>query len=97
MVLSPDQINGLFEVVGGLFALLNVRRVLRDKAVAGVSWVAVGFWSLWGFWNLYYYPHLDQWMSFYGGLMLVGANTTYVALLLYYGRRSDEAKEPTLP
>src|SRR6185436_15953847 len=24
-----------------------------------------------GFWNLFYYPHLDQWLSFAGGVLIV--------------------------
>lgn len=87
--MTPDQINGLFELVGAIYAVKNVARVLRDKQVAGIAWDAVAFWSVWGVWNLYYYPSLHQWASFSGGLLLVLANTTYVLLLLYYGRKED--------
>jgi len=87
--MTPDQINGTFELIGALFAMKNVRRVLRDKQVAGIAWDAVAFWSVWGFWNLYYYPNLEQWASFYGGCVLVSFNTIYVALLIYYGRIKD--------
>ena len=55
-----DYINGSFEVLAGLFVLLNVRRILRDKTVRGVSILPTAFFTLWGFWNMYYYPYLGQ-------------------------------------
>jgi len=70
--------------LAGVFVLDHCRNVLKDKMVAGVSIVAVIFFTLWGFWNLYYYPHLDQWLSFYGGLFIVMANFLWVVLLIKY-------------
>lgn len=79
-----DLINGAFELLAGLMVLNHCRAVLRDKAVAGVSILSVAFMSAWGFWNLYYYPSLDQWASFAGGVMIVIANVVWVFLLLKY-------------
>ncbi len=83
----PDLINGSFELLGGVVILLSIRRVLKDKKVAGVSWPHVAFFAAWGFWNLFYYPHLGQWLSFAGGLLIVTTNTIWVALLIYYTRK----------
>ena len=82
--MTPDMINGLFEAVGGALVLNHCRAVLRDKAVAGVSIFSTAVFSLWGFWNLFYYPHLDQWYSFAGGLVIVTANCLWVYLLMKY-------------
>jgi len=86
--MSPDSVNGLFEMVGGLFILNHCRAVLRDKAVAGVSIISTIFFSSWGVWNLYYYPHLDQWWSFSGGLVIVAANCLWIGLMLKYRNKS---------
>lgn len=80
----PDLINGSFEFLAGFFVLNHCRMVLKDKAVAGVSIISIVFFTLWGFWNLYYYPHLDQLWSFYGGMFIVTANTLWVILLIKY-------------
>lgn len=80
----PDLVNGSFEFVAGLLGILNVRRVLKDKKIVGVSLWMSGFITLWGFWNLFYYPYLGQWASFVGGILLVVTNTTWVSLGLYY-------------
>ena len=87
MTPSPDLINGTFEILGGVFVLNHCRSVIRDKAVKGVSIISVVFFSLWGCWNIYYYPHLDQWWSFYGGLVIVSANTLWCVLLIKYWKR----------
>jgi hypothetical protein len=80
----PDLINGGFELFGGALNWLNVRQILKDKQIKGVSVVPSAIFTTWGFWNLYYYPHLDQWASFTGGLIIVGANAAWVYLALKY-------------
>lgn len=80
------MINAGFESFSGLLMLLNCRALYRDKGYQGINIVAqVGF-TAWGFWNLFYYPHLGQWMSFCGGLVLVLANVLWIALAFYYGK-----------
>ena len=83
-VLGPDAINGTFEAMGAFFILLSVRKLYRDKRVRGVSWVHAGFFATWGYWNLYYYPYLDQWLSFWGGVGIVLANSIWLGQLIYY-------------
>ena len=84
-----DTTNGLLELAGGVFVMLSIFKVIDDKKVRGVSWVHVSFFTVWGVWNLYYYPSLDQWFSFVGGLFLVSVNAVWVALLLYYTLTED--------
>lgn len=82
----PDLINGLFESAGGFFILLSVIRLHREKKVRGVSWLTTAFFASWGYWNLFFYPHLDQWLSFAGGAFLVAVNTAWLAQMIYYIR-----------
>ena len=84
----PDLINGALEASGGLFIALSVVKLHRAKVVSGVSAVHVGFFSTWGFWNLFYYPHLDQWLSFWGGFFLVAVNCVWLGQIFYYNRRN---------
>ena len=87
--MGPDLFNGVFEFCGAGFILLSVARLYREKVVRGVSWVHVAFFSAWGFWNLFYYPHLGQWISFAGGIGIVGTNTFWLCQLLYYSRKEQ--------
>jgi hypothetical protein len=80
----PDFINGCFELSGGWFIWQSVKKLYHDKQVRGVSWKPVTFFSVWGYWNMFYYPHLDQWMSFLGGLGIVTTNTIWAGQILYY-------------
>lgn len=82
-----DLINAGFESMAGIFVFLSAWRVYKDKQVRGVSLWMVVFMLSWGIWNLYYYPSLDQWGSFYGGLSVAAANITWIALILYYRKR----------
>jgi hypothetical protein len=81
---TPDQINGVYEALGGLFILLNCRKTWQAKKVAGVSLVTIVFFSSWEFWNLYYYPALDQWWSFWGGAVIAAANLLWIWLVVHY-------------
>ena len=84
-----DFINGfIFELLGAVVVWLNVRTLMRDRVVAGVSWWAFAFFVAWGCWNMYYYPHLGQWASFIGAVLVVLANLTWCILALRYGRSS---------
>lgn len=83
----PDIINGAFETSGAFFIWLSIFRLWRDKRVAGISVLTIGFFFAWGLWNLFYYPHLEQWASTAGGILIVISNAIYVGMLLYYGRR----------
>ena len=80
----PDLINGIFEVSGGFFLLTNIVKLMKDKKLRGVHWTPTLFFTCWGIWNLYYYPHLEQWLSFCGGLFIVTINSIWLGLLAYY-------------
>jgi hypothetical protein len=80
-----DFINGLFELIAGLLLLTNVWRAYKDKQVKGVSVVPTIFFTAWGLWNAaWFYPHLNQWFSFTGGLLIVFVNAFWVIQVLYY-------------
>jgi len=86
--MEVDKINGIFEVIGAFFVWKNVTALYRDKVIKGVYWPATAFFAVWGLWNLVYYPSLNQWWSFLGGIALVSGSITWVILALGY--RSNE-------
>ena len=89
--MNGDTINALFEGIGALLVWYNVRVLLRDKIIKGVSWSVQAFFASWGLWNLYYYPSLGQWHSFYAGIVLVSGNLIWVAMAIYYVRRNNQS------
>lgn len=83
-----DIINGLFELVAGILFIINIVKLVKDKEVKGVSWIPTLFFTLWGAWNLHYYPSLNQWFSFAGGIFIFITNLTWIILVFYYnGKR----------
>lgn len=79
-----DLVNGLFELFGGILLCLNIRRLYKDKKVTGVSWIPVAFFTSWGLWNLYFYPALNCWASFVGGIVVVTANAAWLGMAWWY-------------
>lgn len=84
-MMVPDAVNGAFEAFGGVMNLINVLRLYKDKGYRGISIIPTFFFTAWGIWNIYYYPHLGQWCSFAGGMLIVAANAVWVAMAIYYG------------
>lgn len=82
--MTPDLANALFETFAGLFVLLSIIKLHKEKKVRGVSWVHVAFFWAWGVWNLFYYPHLGQIWSFAGGIAVFAANSVWLGQLLWY-------------
>lgn len=64
----PDAVNGLLEFVGALMLAMNVVAGRRNKQIKGIHWAPTVFFTTWSVWNLYFYPSLDQWLSFVGSL-----------------------------
>jgi hypothetical protein len=83
-VTTPDLVNGVFEAFGSLGVWGNVLALIKDKQVKGTRWWFAAFFTSWGFWNLYYYPHLGQWLSFWGGASMALANLVWVVLAIKY-------------
>lgn len=79
---TPDLVNGIFEAVGGSFVCMNAWKLWKDRVVRGVYWPATLVFTAWGLFNLYYYPHLGQWLSFTGGLVIVAGNAVWVTMAI---------------
>jgi len=80
--MTPDLINGAFEVVGGICSWLNVSRYVKERSVSGIFWPSAIFYSSWGIWNLFYYPALHQPFSFMGGLFLTSGTLVWLAMVV---------------
>lgn len=83
-MLTNDIFNGLFELISGFLLLQNCWLLYKAKEVRGVSIKSYVYFATWAFWNMYYYPSLNQWFSFCGGILVAGALTTWVTLAIYY-------------
>jgi len=88
----PDLVNGIFEGFGSFFILNHCRALWKSKQARGISLLSTSFFTAWGLWNVYYYPHLDQWMSFIGGLGICAANLVWV-WMIWYVRRTEVSNE----
>lgn len=82
--MQPDFINACFQLAAAAFTLNHCRVLYKEKKVAGVSILSVSFFVCWGVFNLYYYPSLNQPLSFIAGVVILLANLIWVGCLIYY-------------
>lgn len=80
--MNNDLINGLFEGVGAIVVWFNVVCLYKDKEIKGILLSVSTFFAVWSLWNLYYYPSLNQIVSFIGGIFL--AIGTWVWLIMAF-------------
>lgn len=80
--MTPDIVNGCFELVGAYFTWANFRAYHRVRKLQGVYWPTTGFFTAWGVWNLFYYPSIGQPLSFLGGCVLMLGNAAWIGLVL---------------
>lgn len=86
-MMTPDIINGVFEVCGSVATWMTFAAILKDKGYAGTRIPMVLFFASWGLWNLYFYSHLLQWVSLYASLLLSSGNCAVVGAMLWFGRK----------
>jgi hypothetical protein len=84
MTITPDLINGLIELTGAVFTWRNAWQLWKDREVRGVYWPTSLFFTVWGAWNLYYYPSLNQWFSFYAGILLATGNLAWLTMAVRF-------------
>lgn len=88
----PDLINCSFEFGGAIAQCVNIRRLLRDRMVRGISLSTTTFFNAWGLWNLYYYLHLEQPWSWFGGAFLTSINLIWLSIAAWFAHIN---KRPT--
>ena len=86
--MSLDHINAFFEIVGSVLVWFNVKQLIQDKKVMGISLSVSVFYCVWSLWSVYYYPNLDQWFSFGGGVLLAIGNIFWCSMAIYYRFRN---------
>ena len=89
--MNLDIVNACFEFFGAAVSAFNVRSIVRDKQVQGFNPMTTVFFTSWGIFNMFYYPSLEQWWSFFGGLAIVLVNAVWLFFVcLYYVRNNKE-------
>lgn len=82
--MTPDAINGIFELAASVLLAMNVIKLHHDKRLRGVCVAPFVFMVAWGYWNCFFYLTLGAWWSFWGGVLIAMVNTTWVSQMVYY-------------
>ena len=91
--MTPDSVNAVFELVGACFTWRNAYQLQQDKYIRGAYWPAWFFFATWGMWNLWYYPTIQQRLSFWAGALLLTGNLVWCGLALKYRDSSPPGSE----
>jgi len=86
-LISPDVINGLFQLGCAALELYDIRILRQDKAVRGLHWSTILFFIIWNCWSIAYYVLLSQWFSLFSDFILFCTNILWLWLLIKYRRR----------
>lgn len=87
-MITPDFINGAFELCATFFILNHARAVWKTRQADGVSIISTIFFACWGCWNVWYYPHLGQMLSFYAGIAVLCANFFWIYSIWYIRKQN---------
>lgn len=90
--MNYDAMNAVFEGGSACLLTLNVRRLYKDKKLAGISILPTTWFSLWGVWNLVYYSKLNQALSLAAGIAVLVLNSAWVFLAIYYSLRNKRCR-----
>lgn len=79
-----DQVTFAFAMCWSIFAVANIRIVLREKSVKGVTPYTMVFVVAWKLWSVFLLWKLDQTLAASGYAFLALFDLTYLTLLFRY-------------
>lgn len=82
--MTEDFINSIFPFIGSIFVLFNIKEIIKDKEVKGVNLYTYLFFYTGYCWNIYFMYKLEQWYSFFGGILLFTFNLIWLLLAVNY-------------
>lgn len=94
MLTSIDIITAMFQFGAVVFLLDNIRAILRDKDLKGVSIGMIVFFTLWGYWGIFMFYSLQQPLSMWTNVGIAAAYTVWLSLVLFYKWKNRNVQVP---
>lgn len=94
---TPDLINCGFELIGAYFTWRNAWQLVQDREIKGVYWPTSVFFTIWGLWNVLYYPAIEQYASFAGGVVLVTGNLAWSFMAISIAIENNDKEQAQWP
>ena len=83
-----DQINSGFIFVAGIFYVLNLLKLIKDKDVKGISKLSIVFFSIWTILTLFFFLMVTEfWWTIGAYIIVTVLNVVYIILMIKYGRK----------
>ncbi len=84
-----DLTNAIFEGGGGIFALINVIQLLKDKSVKGVNIGSAIFFTVWSIWAIIFYYKTNNFYSMGASVLIAIMEVLWVGLWFKYRKRKE--------
>ncbi|HAI17539.1 MAG TPA: hypothetical protein DCM10_05685 [Xanthomarina gelatinilytica] len=85
-----DQINSGFIFVAGIFYVLNLLKLIKDKDVKGISKLSIVFFSIWNIWTLFFFLMVTEfWWTIGAYIIVTVLNVVYIILMIKYTREKN--------
>lgn len=83
-----DQINSGFIFIAGIFYVLNLFKLIKDKDVKGISKLSICFFSVWNIWTLFFFLMVSEfWWTIAAYGIVAVLNVVYIILMIKYTRK----------
>lgn len=83
-----DFTSAAFTVGAALFLLLNIRQMLVDRSLKGVSVYTIAYFTAWGYWGIFlFYAMPNMVLTFVASVILAIAYSVWLGLAIYYKRK----------
>ena len=83
-----DQIISGFIFVAGIFYVLNLLKLIKDKDIKGISKLSIVFFSIWNIWTLFFFLMVTEfWWTIGAYIIVTVLNVVYIILMIKYGRK----------
>lgn len=79
-----DFVNALFEIAAVGATIINIRQILKDKCIHGVTVIAQIFYFAWSLWNVYFYYSYSTMFSYWVSVIFCLMNIIWLVLVFYF-------------
>lgn len=81
---SIDFLNAVFEGAAVIVAIINIRKILKDKCIHGITVISQVFYLIWAFWNVFFYFSYDTMFSFVAAALIALTYVVWMGLIIRY-------------
>ena len=85
-----DLMTAAFTFGAAMFLILNIRQLLIDKEVKGVSIYTISYFTTWGYWGIFlFYKMPNMLWTVFASVVLAVTYSVWLGLAIYYKKKAS--------